>query len=552
MKTRAVARYSIALLSLSLPICPGSTAAQTAEKDPAVVLRGDANAGEHETTTESISQQQSGRKRTTAPSPRTDGSVPERKAEQDPESARPDDAKVVSESPAKQPPEQETDTKPEQQTAPKPEPVPEPEPEPEQKAPVPAQAEAVEATEPKPTEPIRARPPIQRGGSLLGTAPPPSPPVAPALQQTSTTDATAAPAEKHYEPGELLLLSADMAEALSTARQLRAYQLRIKSRQRLDNLGLVLSVFRLPPGTSVPALQARLRTELPDLDLDANQRYRPLNTSAPGNRRRYGHRLITWPDPIGSCSSPFRIGILDTPVSDRHPALANAAVVRRSFVRGEAASPVHGTAVASLLVGAPDSPTPGLLPGSQLFAAEVFRQRGETTDTTTDSLLAALDWLAGRKVQAVNLSLGGERNRVFELALTRLLEHDIHLVAAAGNNGPGASPVFPAAQKGVIAVTAVDAAQRRYADANRGDYIDLAAPGVDIWAADGGALGRYHTGTSFAAPFVTAALLLANQHGIDLTETVKDLGPNGRDNQFGWGLLQVPIECRQQATRKVR
>ncbi|MCW8126292.1 S8 family serine peptidase, partial [Microbulbifer halophilus] len=373
---------------------------------------------------------------------------------------------------------------------------------------------------------------------LLGRAAPPPPPAPPA-RQTQAAEQAPEPKAQNYEAGEMLLVSADMAAAQAAARQLQAYQLRVKSRQRLANLGLVVSVFRLPAGSSAPELVARLRTELSDLQLDTNQRYRALNA-----RRRYAHRLIAWPEPLGSCDRDFRIGMLDTAVADRHPALANTALERRNFARGEAAPAVHGTAVASLLIGEPGSPAPGLLPGSRLFAAEVFRQRGDIADTTADTLLDALDWLAGRDVQVVNLSLGGERNRVFELALERLLERDIQLVAAAGNGGPDAPPVFPAAQPGVIAVTAVDALERLYPDANRGDYIDLAAPGVDIWAADGEARGRYHTGTSFAAPFVTAALLLAQQRDVDLTRAVKDLGADGRDDRFGWGLVQVAAGCR--------
>src|SRR3546814_20736826 len=57
------------------------------------------------------------------------------------------------------------------------------------------------------------------------------------------------------------------------------------------------------------------------------------------------------------------------------------------------------------------------------------------------------------------------------------------LVAAAGNEGPHAAPVFPAGYPSVLAVTAVDASLQPYRHANRGDYIDLAAPGVDFWSA---------------------------------------------------------------------
>ncbi len=429
---------------------------------------------------------------------------------------------------------------------PKPQPESESEPEPETQPEREATAEdKADETRHDTVKPARIRQPIRPGGSLLSHSAPPPVPVPPARQMAPTnpnSEPTVNPDTQPYEPGELLLISANMTDAQTAARQLQAYQLRIKSRERLDNLGLVISVFRLPPDANLPSLTARLRTELPDLNLDANQRYQLLN-----GRREYAQRLIGWPESSGTCIGNFRIGMLDTAVADQHPALVNTALVRRNFVRGTAASSIHGTAVASLLVGEPGSLVTGILPGSQLFAAEVFRQRDTSadtvTDTTTETLLGALDWLVSQKVQAINLSLGGERNRVFELALTQLLKRKIHLVAAAGNQGPDAPPVFPAAQLGVIAVTAVDAAEQLYPMANQGNYIDVAAPGVDIWAADGESHGRYHSGTSFAAPFVTAALLIADDQGIDLLENAKDLGPEGRDDRFGRGLVQV-TGCR--------
>ncbi|MBB3060536.1 S8 family serine peptidase [Microbulbifer rhizosphaerae] len=512
--------------------------AQTTEDDPATEVRRDVELAERETAEQAVNSRETGTEPADAGTEQPRRPTREREENQDSTPAQPGEAEPRPEAVADQKPEPQREPQPKPEPEPEREPQHEPEPKPESSAADVAETKTPEEVEPESAAPAPSRPQIQRGGSLLGRSAPPPPPVPPPRQIAAADPAPDRDAQ-NYEPGEILLVSADMAEAQSAARQLQAYQLRVKSRQRLGNLGLVLSVFRLPPGVSPPTLMARLRTELPDLDLDTNQRYQTLNA-----RRRYAHRLIAWPDPIGSCHRDFRIGMLDTPVADKHPALADAALVRRNFVRGEAASPVHGTAVASLLIGEPGSPAPGLLPGSQLFAAEVFRQRGETTDTTTDTLLAALDWLAGQDVQAINLSLGGEHNRVFELALERLLERDIRLVAAAGNRGPEAPPVFPAAQPGVIAVTAVDALERLYPDANLGDYIDLAAPGVDIWAADGEAVGRYHTGTSFAAPFVTAALLLADHRGVDLTGTVKDLGPEGRDERFGWGLVQVVAGCR--------
>jgi len=121
-------------------------------------------------------------------------------------------------------------------------------------------------------------------------------------------------------------------------------------------------------------------------------------------------------------------------------------------------------------------------------------------------------------------------------------------VAAAGNGGPNAKPGFPAALPGVLAVTAVDAEDGLYAMANIGDYIDLAAPGVDIVtpAPDGGYPPL--SGTSMAAAHVSgiAALmreLMPMMSGVEIVALLKtnvtDLGDAGRDKYFGAGLIDA-------------
>jgi subtilisin family serine protease len=122
------------------------------------------------------------------------------------------------------------------------------------------------------------------------------------------------------------------------------------------------------------------------------------------------------------------------------------------------------------------------------------------------------------------------------------------LVAAAGNAGPKSSPLWPAADPNVIAVTATDYDDRLFAMANRGSHVAIAAPGVDILVAAPGESYKMESGTSFAAAFVSgvAALLLERkpQSGPDaikkvLLSTARDLGPKGRDDQFGAGLMDA-------------
>jgi subtilisin family serine protease len=120
------------------------------------------------------------------------------------------------------------------------------------------------------------------------------------------------------------------------------------------------------------------------------------------------------------------------------------------------------------------------------------------------------------------------------------------LIAAAGNAGPKSPPLYPAADPNVIAVTAVDANDKLLPQANQGAYIAVAAPGVDIVEPAPNASYQVTTGTSVAAAHVSGvvALLIEHDPTIDqaavrdiLTSSAKNLGPPGRDDQFGWGLI---------------
>jgi subtilisin family serine protease len=109
---------------------------------------------------------------------------------------------------------------------------------------------------------------------------------------------------------------------------------------------------------------------------------------------------------------------------------------------------------------------------------------------------------------------------------------------------------------GVVGVTAVDSDGNPYRKAPKGTEVDFAAPGVRIWApSTGNADGRYFSGTSFAAPYVTAMAALALQDGVAgtdaleqrLAENARDLGEAGKDPVFGWGLVRAASPCGPRA-----
>jgi subtilisin family serine protease len=270
--------------------------------------------------------------------------------------------------------------------------------------------------------------------------------------------------------------------------------------------------------------------------------------------------LVKWSGPNASqCGPAPLIGLIDTGVNTEHDALKGQAieVVAQPARHALPSLRDHGTAVAALLVGRPGSSVPGLLPQARIVAVDAFYRDGGTADRTdVTSLVTAIEALAERGVRVINLSLSGPANEVLQTAVAAAQAKGIVIVAAAGNNGAGAEPSYPAAYPGVVAVTAVDRDLNVYRRATRGPYIDLSAPGVNVWTASAQGHGMLRTGTSYAVPFVSAAagLVLASNPGLDarmvrsrLEESTRDLGQPGRDPVFGFGLIQLAGLCASPA-----
>ncbi|MBM6596389.1 S8 family serine peptidase [Microvirga pudoricolor] len=268
--------------------------------------------------------------------------------------------------------------------------------------------------------------------------------------------------------------------------------------------------------------------------------------------------LVKWSGPnASSCGTVPLIGMIDTGIAVGHDALKDQSIeaLAQPSPRSLASLKDHGTAVAALLVGKQGSETPGLLPHARLLAVDAFYRDGNTADRTdVTSLVSAIETLAERGVRVINMSLSGPANEVLQKAIAAAQAKGIVIVAAAGNNGPGAEPSYPAAYPGVVAVTAVDHDLKVYRRATQGSYIDLSAPGVNVWTASAEGTGRSRTGTSYATPYVSAAagMLFASHPTLDakglqarLEDFARDLGKPGRDPTFGFGLVQMAGLCQE-------
>jgi len=163
-------------------------------------------------------------------------------------------------------------------------------------------------------------------------------------------------------------------------------------------------------------------------------------------------------------------------------------------------------------------------------------------------VIAGIVWAVQNGARVLNLSLGNYAYSQF-MAAAVAYAHTAGavLVAAAGNEAAN-DPLYPAAFSGVIGVSATDEADGVWAASNSGSYIDLAAPGVRVLSA--GLANGYlvANGTSFSAAHISgvAALVrtkfphLANTDVAQLLyRTADDLGPEGRDDAYGFGRVNA-------------
>jgi subtilisin family serine protease len=206
----------------------------------------------------------------------------------------------------------------------------------------------------------------------------------------------------------------------------------------------------------------------------------------------------------------------------------------------------HGTAMASAI--AAHGKMLGIAPAASLLAAHAFDPAAAVARSTTMRLLDSLQWCVDNGARIVNMSFAGPADPRLHDMLIAARRRDVVLIAAAGNNGPSAPPAYPASYPEVIAVTATDANDGLFAQANRGPYVAVAAPGVDILVAAPGAGYDMTTGTSVAAAHVSglAALLLEQQPRLTpdaltavLLRSARDLGIAGRDVDYGAGLVSA-------------
>ena len=304
-----------------------------------------------------------------------------------------------------------------------------------------------------------------------------------------------------------------------------------------ERAGLGMARLRGPAGLTEDQALSRLRALAPGAVADRNHRYR-LAADAPPDEPTRPESV-----PAAGCAAlPHGLlALVDTGVDARHPALAGR-LARQESLRDPGRRPArtaHGTAVALRLAAA--------LPEARLAVLDAFHLGPDGESADAYDLAAALARAGENGAVIANVSVVGPANAVVERLGAEASAKGVLFVAAAGNDGPRAAPLYPAAHPWAVAVTAVDATGRPWPRAAAGPHIDFAAHGVEVsLSAAPGTRPRRWSGTSFAAPLVTAALAMVPETGPARIERLaalaRDAGAPGRDPVFGWGMVE-PAPC---------
>jgi hypothetical protein len=234
------------------------------------------------------------------------------------------------------------------------------------------------------------------------------------------------------------------------------------------------------------------------------------------------------------------VAVIDSQIDGKHPDLDGTIAKSLDELGGAENPPQHGTAIAGAI--AAHGKLLGIAPGVQLLAERAFDDTPGKSKGTSFAIYKSLQAAADGGARVVNMSFVGPADPALHRMLAAAYAKDMVLIAAAGNAGPDAAPFYPAADPDVIAVTASDSHDGLFKMANRGAYIAVAAPGVDILALAPGDAYQITTGTSVAAAHVSGivALLLELKPSLKPTDIRTIIMTTAKPNpDLGAGLVNA-------------
>ncbi|MEU4085026.1 S8 family peptidase [Streptomyces aureus] len=268
-----------------------------------------------------------------------------------------------------------------------------------------------------------------------------------------------------------------------------------------------------------------------------------------------------------------KVAVLDTGVDAEHPDLVNQIAETKNFTTAKDTTDHvgHGTHTASTVGGtgaASGGLQKGVAPGTSLLIGKVLDDSGSGQDSW---VIAGMQWAVDQQADVVSMSLGNASARdctdpVAQAAKQLAGSTKSLFVVAAGNAGPGIETVSsPGCVPEVLTVGAVDHDDTTAPFSSRGPVAvthtlkpEIAAPGVDISAANAGGRGIYAyqsmSGTSMATPHVAGAAAVVRQAHPDwtaqqvkaaLVSSARTSGKVAGADETGAGVLDVYGAVRQ-------
>jgi subtilisin family serine protease len=412
--------------------------------------------------------------------------------------------------------------------------------------------------EPRP-EPGPHRPPVIGGGIIggaigggaAGAATPPS-------GGGNNSAGAAARNNLPYIPDEIVVAFAAGTSPQAITQFAGRYNLTQLETQNFALIGTSLYRWRIGDGRSVSSIVQALGAEnivasvQPNYIFAAQEEAAKVEAGKPasaaqGDPSQYvltelqtaqAHQLATGKNVV--------IAVIDSEIDAHHPDLGGTIVASYDALDTKAAPHIHGTSMAGAI--ASHGKLLGIAPDARLLAIHALDGDSAAANGHSYAIYKALQWASDNNARIINMSFAGPSDPTMIRLLAAAYAKGIVLIAAAGNGGPQAGPAYPAADPDVIAVTATDDKEHVFAMANRGRYIAVAAPGVDILSLAPGGAYQLSSGTSIAAAHVSgiAALLLERKPSLrpadirnTLIATARQIGPPTPDSDFGAGLANA-------------
>mgnify|MGYP003631350329 FL=1 len=267
----------------------------------------------------------------------------------------------------------------------------------------------------------------------------------------------------------------------------------------------------------------------------------------------YGYTMVQANQLSQADTTARRVCVIDTGYNLGHPDLpgtnngvtgqANNSAVGNWYNDGNG----HGTHVAGTIAAYDNSEgVVGVYPGVNLHIVKIFNDNGDWTYAS--DLIDAISQCQSAGANVVNMSLGGGSASTTEQnAMQSFTDDGLLLVAAAGNAGTSAKS-YPASYDAVMSVAAVDSNENRASYSQYNDQVEIAAPGSAVYSTYPTDTYASLSGTSMATPHVAGGAALVwsyfpqcsnTQIRNALTSAAEDKGANGRDNLYGFGLMQL-------------